>query len=146
MKTLPLLFVCLLPFAACGKTDPSTPTTPPKSGTAEPMDHGHGEEKPLGTLTIGAHTFQLLQLGDVAAGKEAVFELALAKDKPVPALVRGWVGVESGEGSMKARFGKEGDHGLHAHLEVPKALPAGSKLWIEIEENGKTERGSSAWK
>lgn len=145
MKTLPLLFLCLSPLAACGGSDTKS-GAPQQPAPSAPMDHGHGEEKPLGSLTIGAHTFQLLQLGDVAAGKEAVFELALAKDKPVPALVRGWVGVESGEGSMKARFGKEGDHGLHAHLEVPKALPAGSKLWIEIEENGKTERGSSAWK
>lgn len=143
MKILPVLFVCLVPFAACSKSE-STTTTPPKTGAAEPMDH-HGDEKPLGAMTIGAHTFQLVQLGDVAAGKEAVFELDFAKDKALPATVRGWVGVESGEGSMKARFSKEGDH-LHAHLEVPKTLPAGSKLWLEIEENGKTERGSSAWK
>lgn len=144
MKILPVLFACVLPFCSCSKSATPT-TTPPPGGTAEPMDHGHGAEHPLGAMTIGAHTFQLAQFGDVVAGKEAVFELEFAKDKAVPGTVRGWVGVESGEGSMKARFGKEGDHGLHAHLQVPATLPAGSKLWIEIEENGKSTRGSAAF-
>ena len=145
MKTLPILFACVLPFAACSKT-PTETTPPAKTPVAEPEDHGHGPKKPIGPMTIGAHAFQLVQLGDVAAGKEAFFELEFAKDKKVPGTVRGWIGVESGEGSTKALFGKEGDHGLHAHVDVPKTLPAGSKLWLEIEENGKTERGSSAWK
>lgn len=145
MKILPVLFACVLPVGSCSK--PAAPTTTlPQGGATEPMEHSHGAEHPLGAMTIGAHTFQLVQLGDVVAGKEAVFELGFAPDKKMPGTVRGWVGVESGEGSMKARFDKEGDRGLHAHLQVPPTLPAGSRLWIEIEEHGKTTIGSAAWK
>lgn len=140
---------CVFPLvlAACGGDQPKS-GAPAGGGSATGTmdDHGHGDEKPLGPLTIGPHTFDVVQLGDVAAGKEAVFELEFAAGRPLPATVRGWVGVESGQGSRKARFGKEGDAGLHAHLEVPKALPDGSRLWLEIEESGQTQRGSIAWK
>jgi hypothetical protein len=145
MKHRTFPFLLLLLTTACSKpADPGgAPPTP--SGGGEPMG-AHGKEQPLGPLTVGAHTFEVVQEGDVVAGKEAFFDLHLAKDQPAPAVVRGWLGVESGEGSMKARFGKEGDHGLHAHIDTPKVLPAGSKLWIEVEHDGKTTRGAIAWK
>ncbi len=150
MKHLTLLICAVLPLAACTKTD--DPKTPPaNTGTntgagAATDDHGHGPRKPLGAMTIGAHTFDVVQLGDVAAGKQAVVELEFAAGKPLPATARGWIGAESGQGSVKAPFDKEGEHGMHAHLEVPKTLPAGSALWIELEDGGKTEAKSVAWK
>ena len=110
------------------------------------MDHDHGEEKPIGPMAIGDYRFTLVQLGDVKAGGEAVFELEFAKDAKVPPLARAWLGVESGQGSMKVRFGKEGDHGLHAHVPAPATLPADAKVWIEIEADGKVERAATAWK
>jgi hypothetical protein len=144
MKLLSVLFLAVLPFAACSKTD--TNGTPPHSD--KPMDHGHGPEQALGSLTIGAHTFNVVQQGDVKAGAEAAFELEFPKDKPIPATVRGWIGVESGEGSMKQVFGKEESepNSRHGHVVVPKTTPAGAKLWIEIEEGGKPAHGSIAYK
>ena len=47
MKILPILFVCMLPFAACSKT-PTETTPPTKTPVAEPEDHGHGPRKPIG--------------------------------------------------------------------------------------------------
>jgi len=151
MKHLPLLFACLVPFVACSK--PATPTgTPPAGGNAATGknmadDHGHGTPHDLGSMTIGAHSFELVQFGKVEAGHEIAVEMTFAKDKALPGTVRAWVGVESGEGSMKAKVGKDADHpnALHGHVEVPAKIPAGSKLWLEIEENGKAERGSIAW-
>ncbi len=138
-----VLFSCLV-IAACGDKAPDA-TTPPTAAGGH-TDDGHGPEQKLGSMTIGAHTFEVVQAGDVAAGKEAAFDLVFAAGKPVPSTVRAWIGVESAEGSVKAKLGKEGDHTLHEHVQVPKAIPAGSKLWVEIEEGGKTDRKSIAWK
>lgn len=142
MKLLPVLLIAVLPFAACSKHEAGTPPHSDK-----PMDHGHGEKKPLGPLTIGAHTFAVVQEGDVKAGAEAAFDLEFPKGKALPGTVRGWIGVESGEGSKKDPITKENETTLHGHLEVPKAIPAGAKLWIEIEETaGKPTKGSIAYK
>lgn len=143
MKTT-LLSVLFLSCAACGGD--ASKAAPAAAGAAAAADHDHGDERPIGPMTIGAYSFTLAQLGDVKPGAEAVFELDFAKDAKVPSLARAWIGLESGQGSRKARFGKEGDHGLHAHVDVPSPIAEESRLWIEIETDGKTERGSSAWK
>ena len=147
MKTLftALSFALVALLPACGRTE-TTQVAPPKAGDQK-SDGGeaHGAPIALGKLTVGAHTFDVVQLGKMEAGKEGVVELHFAADKPVPATVRAWLGDEAGEGARKQRFGKEGDHGLHAHLDVRKDLTAQHKLWIEIEENGTTARGSVAW-
>lgn len=140
-----LSFALVAALSACGRTE-TTQVAPPKAGgTASTGGEEHGAPIALGKLTIGAHTFDVVQLGKMEAGKEGVVELHFAADKPVPATVRAWLGDEAGEGARKQRFGKEGDHGLHAHLDVRKDLTAQHKLWVEIEENGATARGSVAW-
>jgi len=151
MKTpatlLSLAALALLP--ACGRTETQQITPPTAGGGATGAATGHGDEHgapvPLGKLTIGAHTFEVVQLGKFVAGKQGVVELHFPTDKPVPGTARAWLGDEAGEGARKQRFGKEGEHGLHAHLDVRADLTAQHKLWIEIEENGATARGSVAW-
>jgi hypothetical protein len=144
MKTSVLPFL-ILTLAACGGDAPKAGAAAAAPAPAA-VDHDHGDERPIGPMTIGAYSFTLVQLGDVKPGGEAVFELDFAKDATVPSLARAWIGVEDGKGSRKVRFGKEGDHGLHAHVDVPSPLAEGSRLWIEIETDGKTERSASAWK
>lgn len=141
---LPIVLLSCLLLAACGDKAPDKATPPTAAGGH--TDDGHGARKPLGTLTVGAHTFEVVQFGNVAAGKEAVIQIEFAAGKAMPATARAWIGVESGEGSVKAKLEKEGDRALHAHVEVPKTVPAGSKAWVEIEEGGKTQRGSIAHK
>ncbi|HEX5052791.1 MAG TPA: hypothetical protein VFZ65_13525 [Planctomycetota bacterium] len=143
---LPTLCTTLL-FAACGgdatkgATDPKAPKpAAPSAGDT------HGEEQSLGALTIGTHTFAVIQEGSVVAGKEAHLDLVFAAGIPLPGTVRAWAGVESSQGSMKAKLGKENETTLHGHIEVPKPIPEGSKFWIEIEENGATKKDSVAWK
>ena len=146
------LFSAIL-FAACGKDDPAahpTGTHTHADGTVhkdEPAGagHGHGEEVPLGEVKLGENSVQVVQAGKVEAGKEAAFELAFPKGKPMPATVRGWIGIESGQGSMKAKFDKEGD-GMHGHVEAPKPLPAGSKLWLEVETSAGSSKVSVAFR
>ena len=105
--TLPLLLAALSPFASCTKhEDPKTP--PANSGSTPPVDdHGHGTPKPLGSMTIGAHTFDVVQHGDVKAGEESAVTLKFAAGKPLPAAARAWIGVQSGEGSRKAKLVKD---------------------------------------
>lgn len=144
MKALCSLVLLPFLFVACGDKHP--PAGPGTTTDGMTDDHGHGEAKPLGQLTVGAHTFQATQLGTVEAGKEGMFDLEFPAGKPVPGIVRAWIGIESGTGSMKAKLGKEGERGMHGHVAVPKPIPDGAKLWIEIEENGASQRGSIAWK
>lgn len=143
----PLLSTCILfLLAACGSKGSEVIAPPPGKPPVAVEAEDHGVPKALGSMTIGAHTFAVTQFGDITPGKESAVEMDFPDGKPVPSTVRAWIGIESGEGSLKQRCGKEGDHGLHGHIEVPKTLPVGSKLWIEIEENGKTQSASVAWK
>lgn len=148
MKTTLLALVPLVMLsAACSKAPPAGPgTTPTGTGgtPAAPSGHGAGDEISLGSVTVGAHTFEVTHTG-ITAGKEAHIDLTVAAGKPLPGTVRGWVGVESAEGSMKGKFSKEGE-GLHGHITPPSPMPAGSKLWLEVEENGTTTRASVALK
>ena len=56
------------------------------------------------------------------------------------------IGVKSGEGSMKSPLAKEGDRGMHGHIEVPKEIPADSQLWIEVEGDDGTVSVAIAYK
>lgn len=148
MKT-PSLVLFAFALTACGGHGHDHGTPAPAAGNpanaAAPKADDHGARHELGTLTVGAHTFTVAQEGAIEAGKEAAVELAVEKGKPLPSTVRVWIGVESGEGSMKQKCDKEGDH-LHGHALAPKTIPAGAKIWIEVDENGASQRGSVAWK
>ncbi|MBX3464536.1 MAG: hypothetical protein KF830_15310 [Planctomycetes bacterium] len=142
--SFPILgLLCLA--AACDREAKPTGGMPAQPATGPAAMGDHGEEHPLGELTLGAHTFRVVQEGDIQAGKEGAINLVFAKGKALPGTARAWIGVESAQGSMKARLAKEGNDTLHGHVEVPKVIPDGSKVWIEIEENGQKLRGSLAW-
>ena len=136
---------CLL-LPACGGDAPATTDRPgtPAAGTA-PMADDHGEPHPLGSMTIGAHTFTVVQSGDVEAGHDMPLDLEFPQGAALPTTVRAWIGVESGKGSRKTRLDKEGDRVLHQHVDAPDPIPEGSKIWIEIEADGKTQSSSIDW-
>lgn len=147
-----IAFVLSAALAACGK---DTPAHPPGAhvhpdGTVhkdEPKGHaGHGEEVALGQVKLGDYTVDVKQAGKVEAGKEAAFELAFPKGRALPGTVRAWIGVESAQGSLKAKCDKEGDAGMHGHVEAPKPIPAGSMLWLEVETPAGTSKTSIAFR
>lgn len=80
--------------------------------------------------------------GDLMPGSELVVDIVIDGEPTVEA-VRAWVGVEDGSGSVKARLDIEGST-WHGHLEVPRELPDGASLWIEIQDEGVRSRGSVA--
>jgi hypothetical protein len=47
---------------------------------------------------------------------------------------------------VKAKLTKSGESAMHQHVEVPKALPSGAKLWIEVETGSGPVRGSIDFK
>ena len=135
-KFLSLLAASFL-FAACGKDEHvHTPGDGHSKEAGHVDDHGgggHGAMVSLGSIQLGGVAVEVEQEGAVEAGKEVGVEISFAKDKPLVETVRAWVGVESAAGSMKGKLMKEGDTALHGHLEVPKPLPEGSRIWFEVD-------------
>jgi len=134
-KFLSLLAASFL-FAACGKEEHvHTPGDGHGKEAGHVNDHGgggHGAMVSLGSIQLGGVAVEVEQEGAMEPGKELGVEISFAKDKPLVGTVRAWVGVESANGSMKGKMMKEGT-ALHGHLEVPKPLPEGSKIWFEVE-------------
>ncbi|MBZ0154027.1 MAG: hypothetical protein K8J09_21085 [Planctomycetes bacterium] len=135
-KFLSLLAASFL-FAACGKDEHvHTPGDGHGKEAGHTDDHGgggHGAMVSLGSIQLDGVAVEVEQEGAVEAGKEVGVEISFAKDKPLVETVRAWVGVESAAGSMKGKLMKEGDTALHGHLEVPKPLPEGSRIWFEVD-------------
>lgn len=130
------LFTALL-FAGCGEPQkPAQHAAGDGHGAEAGHEHAHGERIDLGVVEVGAHVIHVFQVAPVVAGKEGDFDLDFAAT-PLPGTVRGWIGAESGVGSMKVRFEKETDNRMHGHPEAPDPLPADSRLWIDIEGAGR---------
>ena len=95
----------------------------------------HGATTTLGEQTAGGFTLKASRDGDLVAGKEAPINIDVQGAGKVAA-VRFWIGAEDGAGSMKAKAELEHTTNWHTHAEVPNPLPAGAKLWVEIEAEG----------
>ena len=133
------LFASFL-FAACGGHEPGTHThadgTVHKNGEPEKpagQHDDHGPEHPLGEVTLGGIKVQIVLCGDAEPGKEAHFDVRFPAGSKRPETLRGWIGLESGQGSMKTRFQNEGDTTMHGHIVAPKPLPEGSLAWFEVD-------------
>ena len=127
------------PAPAPATPAPSTPT--PAAPTTKPAAGGDvhdGPKNELGSKTSGVYTVKATQVGAIKPGAESVFELAITGGNAKPSAVRAWVGTEAGEGSAKSRAHIEGND-YDVHVDLPATLPAGSKLWVELETfSGKT--------
>lgn len=95
----------------------------------------HGPAKPLGEKSVDGLTVRASRDGDIVAGDEAAVDVWVTGAATPIAAVRFWIGARDGRGSVKAKAELEEDN-WHTHIEVPKPLPAGSELWVEIEAEG----------
>ncbi len=136
MKNVLLCF-CLVSLAACGADTPANPKPTGASGTTEPMADEHGTPRPLGKITLNGMQIEVALLGEISGGV-ANIDVEFPAGSRLPEIVRGWVGIESAVGSRKAQLQKESATGLHGHLDMPKTVPDGSQIWIEVESGGKT--------
>lgn len=107
-------------------------------------DHEH-EEGPmtdLGSASGAGWTILAGRSATVAAGKETVVDLSITGGTDKIRAVRAWIGTQDGAGSVKSKAELEDPRdpdAWHTHAEVPNPLPAGSKLWVEIESEKGTK-------
>ncbi len=152
-RALTVIALLTLAAAAC-EEKPATTTSGPSSGaptTTGTHTHataGHGGPViDLGTTPIGPYTVHATRdHGEIKAGGEAPIDARVTGDGPKVVAVRFWIGVKDAAGSIKARADIEDPkepNRWHTHAEVPEPLPAGSELWVEIEdEKGTRSVGS----
>jgi hypothetical protein len=128
-------------FLACSPAAPAPGTTQPAAGNPPAGNRPAFPRTQLGTVEAGGTKFDVFQLEPIVAGGTGDFDLDFAAGAAFPPAIRGWVGIESGEGSVKVRFDKETATRLHGHPEIPKPLPEGSRFWVEVElANGQKPR------
>lgn len=99
-------------------------------------DHAHGATTELGEQSAGGFAIKASRDGDIVAGKDAPIDVWVTGGASKVAAVRFWIGTEDAKGSVKAKAELEKDN-WHTHAEIPSPMPAGSKLWVEVE----TEKG-----
>jgi hypothetical protein len=143
IRLLSSVALCALALAvACGdQKKPGAPSSKSEATKSEPSGESghHGKMIELGSGTAGPFPIRASRdEGVIKAGGEAPIDVWVNGGPKVTA-VRFWVGVESAKGSVKALAAIEDaaqPNHWHTHAEVPDPLPAGSKLWVEIEGEG----------
>jgi hypothetical protein len=138
------------PAATPAKADDHGHDHGPSGEHAAPKAGHGGAVIALGEQTIGAFSAKATRdEGQIVAGKDAPIDVTVtptagATDKPVA--VRFWIGTQDAKGSVKAKAEIENPqepNRWHVHAEIPSPIPAGSKLWVEIEDDkGATIVGS----
>jgi hypothetical protein len=138
-KTVFLLLAFMLAVAACSKP----PASPAKTGEGSPpapvSAHHDGKPIDLGSASAGPFAIQVSRdEAPFTPGKDAPIDVIVTSGPKVTA-VRFWIGVEDAKGSVKALAEIEDPakpNQWHTHAEIPSPIPAGSKLWVEVEGEG----------
>ena len=137
----------LVAATACEKKhdDKEAPAAPsasaPKKHDCE-EEHGHPAGPPieLGTSACGAFTVKAARDHfPMKPGCDSPIDVWLSGGSAKVVAVRFWVGLEDAKGSIKARAAIENPaepNHWHAHAEIPDPIPAGSKIWVEVEAEG----------
>jgi hypothetical protein len=99
---------------------------------AATLDEHKGKRTELGKQEIAGYTVAVTQIGEPKAGGELSYEIVVTGGAGKPKAVRAWYGIESAEGSTKAKA-VETEKFWDADLELPAKLPDKSACWIEIE-------------
>ena len=148
---LPLAWVAL-PLSGCDKQPAGSETaSAPEVGATHDAHAGHDTHKghdthaghdahdahpggavtQLGEQSVGGFTIKASRDGVLTAGGEAPVDVWITGSSAKVTVVRFWIGTQDAKGSVKAKAELEKDN-WHTHVEVPKTLPTGSKLWVEI--------------
>lgn len=138
------------PVATPAKADDHGHDHGPSGEHAAPKAGHGGAVIALGEQTIGAFSAKATRdEGQIVAGKDAPIDVTVtpvAGATTKAAAVRFWIGTQDAKGSVKAKADIENPqepNRWHVHVEIPNPMPAGSNLWVEIEdEKGGTSVGS----
>lgn len=113
----------------------------PPVGPEDPPDP-HAAEMISTTIApedFGGRAVSIQYGGQIHPGGEVHVEGEITSG-PVTDVLRFWIGVESGQHSVKARSDVH-DGYFHAHVEVPDPMPMDAALWIEAtDDSGQRQR------
>jgi hypothetical protein len=136
-RFLSVLFT-VIAIGACGK-EPAPPTKPatPQAASSASKDHKLID---LGVGTADSFTVKATRdEGPIKPGGDAPIEATVTGGAKKPAKVRFWVGLEDAKASIKASAEIENatkaPNTWHTHAQVPDPIPAGSRIWVEIEDD-----------
>lgn len=99
-------------------------------------EHDHGPTTQLGEVTVEGYTIKASRDGGITPGGDAPIDAWVTGGASKVNAVRFWIGTQDAKGSMKAKAELKKDN-WHTHVEVPKPMPEGSKLWVEIDAEGR---------
>ncbi len=148
MRNVVVPFLLSAVLAACGGEenphDHGAAGPAPAGGGGAPAGAEHGEAVALGTVTLAGHTFAITRLGEIKAGSEGAFEVALAGDskgKPMAgATLFLWVESKAGEQlSAPAKGDVEGDR-WHFHTTPRAGGEAAHRAVLRVRAGGNDER------
>jgi len=141
MKYLATIIAAGAFVAGCGAPEPAGPVNSEPPATPDVSSSEATSEKKmtdLAPITIGPYTVQPMYEEELSDGH---FNLKISGGEV--AAVREWVGPEDASGVMVAKTEIERDY-YHGHVEMPNAIPADARLWIEIETtDGQRLKGST---
>ena len=139
-----LLVVGMLVIAACDQKAPA-PAEPKaqqnkKADCHDEHDHGAGPPIELGVATAAGFTIKAARDNfPIKPACDAPTDVWITGGSAKVKAVRFWIGTEDAKGSIKAlaeiENPAEPNH-WHTHAEIPDPIPAGSKLWVEVEAEG----------
>lgn len=146
--TILLAAGALVVATSCEKHTPPTPApkTAEKTAKADPHDcgdehdHEHAEVIELGTTKSGGFDVKAARDKKIfKGGCDSPVDVWVTGGTAKVSAVRFWIGLEDAKASLKSKAEiekpAEPDH-YHTHVEIPNPIPAGSKLWVEIEAIG----------
>lgn len=102
-------------------------------------DHHDGEKHELGHHEEGIWHVGAHMLGDLVAGKEAVFEVHVKKEGKLfkTASVEGWVGDDKGAklSAVKKAEWVEAEQVYDCHVNAPATVPANAHFWVRLRQD-----------
>lgn len=119
------------------------PTPQPILLAEEGHKHSEDEKQKLGRQKIGDYTVSVIMVGDIHDDKEIDFDVKLIDAKSDPKALRIWIGAEDGAGSEKATLVKKKTT-FGGKAKVPNPVPKDAKVWVEVETDAGTAKGSYA--
>lgn len=103
--------------------------------------HGKDEIHKLGRKKIGDYTVSVIMIGEAEAGAKVKFDIKLIDAKADPKSLHVWIGAEDAKDDAKTKLTK-GEKTYAGEVTVPSPLPAGAKVWVEVETDAGKSRGA----
>ena len=125
---------------ACHDEHDHPATAPAKAADTPDAHDGHthhhhdsGPKEMLGLVELEGFEVSAVQTGKLLAGEELTFDVEiLGKEKPTG--VQFWIGPADGSVTTEKKPPEEvKDNVYHVDFDLPATIPAGARLWVEIE-------------